>query len=750
VSVAYDVPGTLFGTVRGGDLPTALITYIDYDDGTGTVCSNDVDPAARGEVQAATALFVTAGNVIVNIANIISDNGDNDGFADTSEEATLAISVINKTGISLTNVTARLASNDPDVDCILDSFAAIGAIAEDGEAFTTATGDNFRFRVSDLADRFALGLDDLDDLSAEFSVVISADQFDTAVFPQKILIDLDLASLGGGVPDGGYFESFEVASGLGSFTTQNLDAGQQTGDPFANSQGFRCQYSDPDWVNSNSYGQITDCHVGPTGDVANTDKYWWRVHQTTDIDGGRAFSGTRSLYMGEFGAAADEHTTPVGNLEAVRMDNPVNLSGTDAAILSLTHQVSFMDTRIVNARNGRTADRGAVQIQLADGAGLPVGDWVKLAPYNNAYDQQAEDNYTNCLFDPIDDGHTEDDYDDPSDPDRRLGPSTLCYPEAIFGHIGNTFDAFNGDLGRAADGPGLAGSVGLGTWVQSDFNLQRYKGRRVRLRFVNSARKLGSNVTYEQLFENNPDPGDDGWWIDDVSIPQTLTSPVTLSIDNDPPPATPACDSEQFACDSGMLSPVLEVLDPDPFSGTLGSPGLAVELSAQNTSGNSCPDVVLQDKFSSDNDGLIRDWTDNAGLVVAPFTTTTYTVEARCSSDIACNASLSSTIFVDCPKSGTLLTGPFGQEVTAAKSGGDVVFNWSVSGDVDVVGGPLGSYPTATIFKSQLGTNTITVTPDAGTSTYFVIRDKGAFCNNGGSWNTGQASQVGDRDAVLP
>ena len=41
----------------------------------------------------------------------------------------------------------------------------------------------------------------------------------------------------------------------------------------------------------------------------------------------------------------------------------------------------------------------------------------------------------------------------------------------------------------------------------------------------------GSNESWEQAFEHNPHPGDDGWWIDDIVLEGTLTVAATLTPD---------------------------------------------------------------------------------------------------------------------------------------------------------------------------------------------------------------------------
>jgi hypothetical protein len=209
---------------------------------------------------------------------------------------------------------------------------------------------------------------------------------------------------------------------------------------------------------------------------------------------------------------------------------------------------------------------------LADAAGTAVGDWIKLQPYLNVYDQQGVDNYFSCTFDPIDDGNTEDDFFDPTDPDRRLGPSSTCKPEFIYAYMGDTFNPFSEKNLGNAEGPGLKGSHGLvGTWVESKFNLERFRGRRARVRFLETDLRAGTWETWEAIFTFNPSPGDDGWWIDDVTITNTLTSPATVTNDDKDNTTLPGCGS---ACNT-----VDAIVTTDPL-GSLRAPGQVIELDA--------------------------------------------------------------------------------------------------------------------------------------------------------------------------
>jgi hypothetical protein len=121
--------------------------------------------------------------------------------------------------------------------------------------------------------------------------------------------------------------------------------------------------------------------------------------------------------------------------------------------------VSFVDAASGLDVAGRGSDRGVVEVRLSS-AGVAIGDWIKIHPYVNVYDEQGTDDFSSCLFDPTDDGNDEDSFFDPADPTRRLGPSSTCYPEFAFVRQGQTdhtktFDV--NDVGNASDGPGLQG-----------------------------------------------------------------------------------------------------------------------------------------------------------------------------------------------------------------------------------------------------------------------------------------------------
>jgi hypothetical protein len=808
VSALYDVPGVLFAQPQGLDNPTVCAYYLDNDDGQGNICQNDPDPGIQGRVESCSSLFFTRGDVTV-LKAIMTDNRDNDGWADTNETVDMQIQIANKTGVDLNNMYARLMSNDPNIECIVNGTLDIGDMAADEISFTT---ESFTFKVADV-DRTTLALGPTDLLQAEFSVIISGDEFGATYTPQTLSIPLDLDATGGGGPMT-FVETF-TSGDFGTFTTMNLDFGRNN---FGMSEGWRCQYTDPDWVYSNSYNAIDDCYIAATPPQA--DAYFWQIDSVATGTNARSYDDDgHSLYMGVYSVTDEWWTTPTANLEAVGSLDPINIGfapvcsetrdvpcdtdtdcDTDACAtcnpgevcqgaspeLSFKHQVSFMDWRHSGADFGTSGDCGMVAIQVADtdSAGTPVGDWIRVEPYYNNYDQQRHVWWTNCSFDPTDDGNTEDDFFNPDDPFRRLGPSSTCYPEFAFSLSGDTdADFAPGNINSASEpDSGLEGYTGTGTWVESRVNLDGYKAMRLRVRFLNTALKVGSGETWEEVAAWNPGPWDDGWWIDQIIVTDALESFATLTNDDKANDHLPTCGDPCIT-----MTPDL-VADP---AGTLGAPGQSVELSAVTSYADRCVNGSLQFQFWIDNDGdssgggvldeLLRGWTDNPVIVDAPDASTTYVVDVRCSTDTACAGSFDLAVPVDCPWSG-LPTEPYWGDIFAyagyctddveefCTSDGDCVgtcittnwqtayLSWATKATrrkgstvrLDDGGKALGGYNVdqywgPTDMKGFQDASIPTSTEVWG----YLIRGAGDLCNARGSWQNAPGTEPG-RDTSLP
>jgi hypothetical protein len=544
----------------------------------------------------------------------------------------------------------------------------------------------------------------------------------------------------------------------------NMD-GPGVGGSNANSDGYRCQYSNPDFINANAY-QRAMCYLGNnrTNPLLGDTIYEFHVHTNAQPDGGRAFSSPNSMHLGTHDSPSNAglDTTSLGQLDALVTTNPINLSPAATSELSFKHQISMIDDRTVNSPGNETPDRAIVMVKKVNNSGVEQGDWIKIDPYQNVYHIQGTDNFTECVFDPIDDGSDEDDFFDPSDPFRRLGPSSTCFPSFVYTDLGNTtFDApFDANLtGRATEvGGGLEGLVGPGTWVESKFDLARFRGFRLKMRFLYTSIAVDSAATnYNQLF-GLPEgwPGDDGWYVDDITINNTLTTAATLD-----PDAT--ADAPAGTCAGGCLGINAQLSSDLVADGhTVGAPGGAITLSAETSTVDSCIDGTLQFQFWSDDDTngtldgsdtLLRDWTDNAFLTDVPATGLDYAVKTRCTSSPASCTGVDTaflTVGVNCPSSGNLgfnsIVG-----VDAAKAN----LTWGVASTIDAIEGSLDTLLSAgfatsvnTCLADNVSTNTISIanTPGSGSGLYYLVRGTGGgvFCNEGSStW--GDAS----RDAGL-
>ncbi len=727
------------------------IEYIDRDDGTAQPC---------GTVQTTARIFFDSVGVVRLAGVSLRDNGDDDGWADSHETIEMTVSIFNPSDTDLTGVRVVASTDDPNVDCMLDSTAALGDL-DAGATRPTATP--IRFRVSGV-DRSALGLGSHDTLQAVIDLRVTADQFLVNEFALHATLELDLDAVGSSVPTT-FFEGFESGT-VGAFgDAQNID---QDLDDLVAADGYRCQYADPDWP-PNATFEDSDCFPGVN--PAHADQFWWDIAGPGSIDGGRAFSGSRSLYYGTEIDADLLFTTPTGILEAIATDPPINLGWericdqsrailctTDAdcpagescvspsPVFSFKHQVSLLDWRTAGASGPtRSGDGSVIQVQQADDVGSPVGDWIKVEPYLNPYDAQREDNYNVCSFDPIDDGNTEDDFFDPTNPFRRFGPSSTCFPDFVFAYVGDTDTAFDPlNIGRAAHGPGLAGSVGVGTWVESRVDLSEFRGKRIRLRFLVSALKL-AETWYAAFNYAQTIPGDDGWWIDDVRVTDASTVPATLVPDTKDNSALPGCGSCNVPAGSVTVTP------PGPSV----TPGQTIELEAVGASSGNCSDGVLLYRFWVDGDAngqpgdpsdtLLRGWTTDPSILAAPSITTGYLIEFGCSSDPSCTATTTVTRLVACPVSAAnafpTVTAP--NDATLVWSGPiDTVF---VKGDLSGV-----SSLTPTQTGTLVGASSLDISGDAAGFWYLFREDvaAGPECNSAGTWSSGGSGELPGREGL--
>jgi hypothetical protein len=761
-SAISNAPGSIFVQVNGTQNPEVTAAYEDRNDGTGARCANALSPEQQGFLFARTTIAITAGRIDFRGFNVTlapGSPGDDDGFADAGETIDMTVRFRNFSGLDLDDLVVGLSTTDPKIECISRPVVEAGSVLKDAQ-FTTLP---FRFKVAPapIVERTSV----TEVLRATFRVTIRSNKFDVLTRVTEFFVDLDLDIAGGASPPTSPFiESFEGV-GLGKFTLMTLDAGKNS---LVLSDGYRCQYNDPFGLNSNNPGRA-DCFLGFPFDPAQGVNDWHiQRADAANCNSGRAFKGLQSLRWGTCPANATtprRDTTRMRQLDAVRTIDPINLPIVSGAPeLTFKHQVSLIDNRnIVSIPAGQNIDRGVVQVQLADLAGNPIGNWVKITAYENAYDQQGTDNFANCTFDPVDDGNDEDDFFDPTDPLRRLGPSSTCFPEFSYARGGHTdwrLDFNPNNVGLAVPGPGLQGEqdVGFrnpGTWVQPRFDLSAFAAQRIRLRFLATSIELGATQLWDGLFAVDNVVGDDGWFIDDIQILEALEAPVILEVDTASFAGLPC-----GACTAA--TGVLAASPPPPLAG----PGQILTLDASASSLNACNDGPAQYQFWIDGnlngivgdagDTLLRDWTDGSTFIDAPQNTTRYGVRVRCSTATSCSGGGVLHVVVNCPSTGNAKAA-FNQTIFVDDAG----VSWPATATVDLIRGNLvalrasgGNY-TGTV--STCLANNVTATavadgssPGLGGATYYLVRPTVAtFCNQTPGYTTNHPKEAAGRDAEI-
>ncbi len=258
--------GVLFVQQIGTSIPIVQVEYIDEG------CIDDPNPDKRGIRYASTSVFMEVANMAM-AGFTLDDNNDHDGFADAGETVYMTITLKNSSPEDFTNVVARLSTNSPYIECITSGMAAIGDMAAMQEATATTA---FSFKVREDIDRVGV----YDDLSAEFAINVSGSGFSTLNAPVSMVMDLDLDVAVPGTGPTTWSEAFDAGT-FGQFTTMNID--QPLAGSNANSDGYRCQYSDPDNINANAYGRDM-CYLGnnATDPFVGDLMYEFHVHDQFD------------------------------------------------------------------------------------------------------------------------------------------------------------------------------------------------------------------------------------------------------------------------------------------------------------------------------------------------------------------------------------------------------------------------------------------------------------------------------------
>jgi hypothetical protein len=184
-----------------------------------TISASYTDSSPAG-ASTASALVEYAGCNVVYLTNAqVSDNGDNDGIADTNECVTMDITIKNNLASALTNAKVTIVTSSPNVDHILDDHALYGTVGA-GLAATNPAGDRFTFHVAPTV----ACTDPANPPTASFTVLVTADGLSGTALVQTFTINLDLSSAGTFT----YTQNFAVNPGWATGITLPDNAGCTT------------------------------------------------------------------------------------------------------------------------------------------------------------------------------------------------------------------------------------------------------------------------------------------------------------------------------------------------------------------------------------------------------------------------------------------------------------------------------------------------------------------------------------------
>ncbi|HYV85086.1 MAG TPA: thrombospondin type 3 repeat-containing protein [Patescibacteria group bacterium] len=683
-------------------LPGAILQTDSDQDGRGDACDppQNVDDDNNGIPDDVITFNVTMSCKKLPLAKLtvlavtVGDiNGDHDPFADAGETARMSMVIKNASGFDLSNVTLVLGSTDPDVACITKSSIQVPALANGATFDTASLGDpagKFEYVISSTAATTNPAAPSHGDffLSLVSPQVVGT----TSPIPISTVIDLDLPS--GGLPPKVVGLDGIAGTADDGIVVENFDT-ERDGTPgiSVNSQPLGAPGVLNDTIGvtvSTAPGGINVlAGVACAGDIVPpTDKFCvidplnrmdWHIHcpagtcaagagQVTPTDGNMSHSGQNSLHFGyHFDPTSRNGDTTRFRQLAAFMTNPINLTplpGVGDLELSFFQIADMMDNNSYNCKTGQANDFGDVHIQVfdsqANGGSGAWGFWDRLAPFQNVYDHisyiwstfGAAPTY--CIMTPADTGT--------GGYAPRGVKETLCFPNGIWSHCGNSRDTTNTGQCHDADDQGHVGSTGVngpGLWMQSKFNLSNFLGQTVRIRWIAQIWEFdntGTSSYYELGGAWGPQTGDEGWWIDDIRITGALQGPAQPLADTKAPgPGTcpgVACNS---ALGDGGFSVDLVVTDADGDGLFVG--GEQVKLSAAlTTNPGGCVGGGVQYRFYKNGTAaanLVQDWSSSPIFLDNPTADTTYRVQARCSVFPACTSTL-----VSAPATEALLVYP--------------------------------------------------------------------------------------------
>jgi hypothetical protein len=401
------------------------------------------------------------------------------------------------------------------------------------------------------------------------------------------------------------------------------------------------------------------CIIDPDNDMD------WHIHcpagtcpngtgHITPADGMLAYSGSNSLHWGyHLDTASRVHGDTVKFRQlAAFVTEPMILTPLPGCCtevspgdfrpdleLSFFHIASMITGSDTNAPLGTAFDYGDVQIHVDQGGTAGWGTWDKLVPFENVYDHvpQIWSDFgtatTYCQLTPTDTGT--------APPAPHNVHETMCWPQGIWSTCGWQWDQ---TTTKGCEGPGMPGAVGTGNWIQTKFDMSKFLGQRVQIRWIAQSWEFNATAqSYEEVGGSNAArwsdlPDDDGWWVDDIRVTGLLQSQVNLLVDNKTPlPGACPATCNPGVGDHGTTASLL-IKDANGDGVIERGEKLTLDASASALPGG-CVSGVAQYRFVRDGQ-VVQDWTTNNAFIDAPLVDASYQLFVRCSANFSCTGTV--------------------------------------------------------------------------------------------------------------
>ncbi len=791
------------------------------DDECGCV-DNPVSDATFAAFDSADILFVD-----YTIDDPPSGGGDNDGWPDPGEEVTLNVRIRNMGDFALENVELVLLTDSETVDCVTDDRAIIPRLERHNvagdEASTADFGDSFTFVVASGVNRQSVG----EKFGSEWTLAIRALgkgepggslKIDTPIFGsqlvQSFFIPHNLDATGDPGTPTEFLDDFESYANDDDLRANWVP--YVTGDDLEELDGTRCQLKDPANLQGANSAPEFFCALGEGFD--NTEEHWHlngpapafgtNCFDTNGCpDGGRSMPGGQASLSNsntreaQPGSRGDGFTIDLNRMNWVQYKNNFEL-GLGNPELEYWTQLSVLDSRSLSGGGTFAFDAALVYVCVDKndnnecdtgqvGAKLDNGErWEPVRAYFSPEQNLRLNSTINCMYDPSDDGSTEDDLFENA---FRVGPSSTCFPgnpvdtcvgrtrepDTADGSVGNVMGSFCWPETGAEDKEiGVAGATvgsGPGVWVRRAYKLDRFRGQKILVRFHLSPGAVSGIENLAQvggpLFGNR----DDGWFIDNVRLTglASQTSTLALQLDNtgssticggvvnctavdgslavlsyprndregNPKPALFCSDQNTDECDydgDGTIDSTATDVQSD-------APGRAFVLDAQFSSSDKCLGGALEYRYTDlTNNVVIRDWLTDPVTLINPTTTTSYRLETRCSTSLTCSDLVDVTVVVPGSAPTTCRTA----DLTIAADKQTITWaadaNAACTAVFDTLRGDVPTFSSGTCIEND-GTDTTTVdtdpAPAAGNAYWYLSR------HDADTYSTGAAGEQ-DRSGI--